>query len=616
MAKRNKRLQPRFFIFLLITVALLIAIGFLIKMIIESIADRIAGEMLALPAATEVPLDPENLLPGGSGVFDVETLPPLPTGTDYYISADADALPAKFGFTGEVRINNSTEQYNSNPRAGSLRFGQANSYTSVPGILTFGSNHYRNSFSYGNPHVSTNTISYKWEYRIGSLGEFSGTSWTGQALIVEWPPEVRAVSGIDARYKNAEKPLHEVIYPAADGNIYFMELTTGQQTRAPITVGVPLLGTGSIDPRGWPMLYVGGGMQMKNDRGNEAAYIYAVDLIQNKVVDTFVGKDYFANRDDWCAFDASPLIIDDTILFAGESGIYYTTKLNTVFDPAEGKISITQGDRIKFRYQGQGYAKTSREGARWYGFEASPTVFRNFVYLADNGGRLLCLDINTLRLQFVTDLGGDTDASPVLEEDGNNNTAYIYTVNQVQTSSSELPEGYGYASVKKIDALTGRIVWDSPQAVYVGDGKIKSGSRATPHVGRGNISDLVIVTYYQAGVVQRDGEGNESYAVGGRIVAYNKDDGAIVWSIDQNGEADYMSSPLVIYSSRGKAYLVCCDRAGYVKLYDPQYGGPPLCNPIALGARIDSTPVAFESYIIIGTTGKGGTPRIVGIKIE
>lgn len=614
MAGKNLRLQPRFFVFLLVVIALLIAIGALVNMIVGNIKDRRAAEMLPLPSATIMPAEAGDETESEQASI-VEALPPLSATTEYTVTADSSALPASFGFTGEVRVNNSTAQHNSNPQSGSLRFGSTDSYASVPGILTFGSNHYRNSFSYGTPTVALQKISQRWTISTGSLDEFSGTSWTGQALIIEWQPEVRAVLGVDAMYKNLEG-FREVIYPAADGKIYFCELSGGAQTRTPITIGVPLLGTGALDPRGYPMLYVGGGMQKENEKGNQVAYLYAIDLIQNKVVYEFIGKDYFANRNDWCAFDASPLIVDDTILFAGESGVFYTTKLNTIFDAAAGKVTIMPGDRIKFRYQGQGYASTSRENARWYGFEASPTAFRNYVYLADNGGRLQCLDINTLRLQFVVDLGGDTDATPVLEEDGNAGTAYIYTVNQTQEAAADLPEGYGYASVKKIDALTGRIIWDSKQVVYVGEGNTKSGGRATPHVGRGEISNLLIVTYYQAGILQRAGDDVESYAQGGRIVAYSKENGSVVWSLDSEGEADYVSSPLVVYSTRGKAYLICCDRAGYVKLYEALHGGTPLCEALSLGARIDSTPVAFENYIVVGTTGRGGPPRIVGIRLE
>ena len=89
----------------------------------------------------------------------------------------------------------------------------------------------------------------------------------------------------------------------------------------------------------------------------------------------------------------------------------------------------------------------------------------------------------------------------------------------------------------------------------------------------------------------------------------------MVWSVEQT--SDYWSSPVVVYGDSGEAYLIQCDRGGYVTLYDASDGEK--LNTIDLGSRIDSTPAVFNNMLIVGTRGKGGsgkTQKIACIKIS
>ncbi|MDD6887307.1 MAG: hypothetical protein PUE41_02380, partial [bacterium] len=84
----------------------------------------------------------------------------------------------------------------------------------------------------------------------------------------------------------------------------------------------------------------------------------------------------------------------------------------------------------------------------------------------------------------------------------------------------------------------------------------------------------------------------------------------------QAGEADYWSSPVVVYDETDKAYLIQCDRAGYIKLYDASTSA--LLYSLDLGSRIDSTPAVFNNYLVVGTRGKGGSgesAKIICVKI-
>ena len=73
--------------------------------------------------------------------------------------------------------------------------------------------------------------------------------------------------------KQAET-LVEVVYPAMDGYIYFLELETGKPTRDSLNLGFTFKGTGTLDPRGYPLLYVGSGYNSYNGTSHLEDGIY------------------------------------------------------------------------------------------------------------------------------------------------------------------------------------------------------------------------------------------------------------------------------------------------------------------------------------------------------
>lgn len=612
--KIRRTFQPRFFLFLLVTALLVVGIILLVNTVSDFIKERKASSTLELPVgATADPnatAAPETT-PAPEGTA---ALLPLDKNMTYTVSGSS-----KSGLSSEVRLNNESEIYTSSPRSLSLSsMGEGD--VTAEGVITFRGNGYRSGGAYGTATVTLKTMTAKWSSIIGKLGDMAGTGWTGQPLLVKWGADVLPTLGVADLYRTAENFV-EVIYPAADGKIYFFDLASGGATRDPIDLGVSLLGTATLDPEGRPMLYVGQGVMSKNAKGTSVAYMYAVNLITNQKVYEFGGRDYFAHRESWNAFDSSPLILNDTLIAPAENGVIYFIPLNTSYDAASGSISIKPGDRLKYRYSGGGYSESNQKGARWYGMESSAAAFRNYLFVTDNGGYLQCIDMNTLTLQYAVDLGGDADASPVIEEDGAAGTFYVYVATQTETQAADLPEGWGYCHVKKINGLTGEVVWDVSRISYVGDGSYKSGCKATPHAGQGSISNLLICAFSGAGIPVTAEDGTMSYSYGGRLVAFDKKDGSVVWSIETAGNGDYVSSPLVVYTERGGAYLVACDRSGLVRLYDAAAGGPNLGSPVDLEGRIDSTPAAFGNLLVVGTTGKRSdgsetTPKIWCVEIQ
>ncbi len=557
----------------------------------------------ATDAPTEASVIPDPQAYAESAAFDIDPA--------------ENARPANYGFTYEIRKNNRDDSYSSNPNENTFSFGRGSDYTGVKGITTFAGNNYRSGFSYGTARVTMQTMEQVWSFAIGSANGFAGAMWTGQPLIVTWEGQTLKTLGVRDEFK-AKDSLNEVILCGADGNIYFYELETGNRTRETIALNAPLFGTPTLDPRGIPMLYIGQGTLSEPNSNKSAAF--AVNLCSNTYQTIVSGKDYTARRNDWSAFDSSPLIIEDTLIWPSENGVLYLIELHTSYDAETGSLSISPGDKVKYRYTGSDYSGITQAGKRAYGYESSVAAFRNNLYLTDNGGFLQCVDLNTLKLQFVTDVGGDSDATPVLEENGDDGTVYVYTVSQTDQQDPSLQNGYGYCYVRKIDARTGAIVWENRQFVQILDPitakSMKGGGKATPHIGHGTIGDLLICSFYGLTVQVTDAEGNVDYTFGGKIMAFDRKNGAVRWEITQTGNADYVSSPLVVYNARGDAYLIACDRDGGIRLYDAAQPGENALYALDLGERIDATPVAYDNYIVVATTGTTEQTRIFCLKLS
>lgn len=629
--KRERTISPKFimfcasvFIFVIAVVILIFAVG-LRDSIPKKSGSGCGKTQDALSFATEIDTNPaetgekpqSQATESPTEASVIADPPGLSDSVSYSISPAEEAKPANFGFTYEIRKNNRDDSYSSNPNENAFSFGRGQDYTEVKGITTFAGNNYRSGFSYGTARVTMQTLEQVWSFAIGSANGFAGASWTGQPLIVTWEGQTLKTLGVRDEFR-AKDTLTEVILCGSDGNIYFYELESGNRTREPILLNAPMFGTPTLDPRGIPMLYIGQGTVSENNSNKSAAF--AVNLCSNTYQTIVSGKDYTARRSDWSAFDSSPLVIEDTLIWPSENGVLYLIELNTSYDAASGTLSINPGDKVKYRYSGSGYTSVTQAGRRAYGFESSVSAFRNFLYLTDNGGYLQCVDLNTLKLQFVTDVGGDSDATPVLEEDGNDGTVYVYTVSQTDQQDPSLQNGYGYCYVRKINALTGAIVWENKQFVQILDPttakNMKGGSKSTPHIGHGTIGDLLICSFYGLTVQTTDAEGNVNYTYGGKITAFDRKNGAVRWEITQTGGADYVSSPLVVYNARGDAYLIACDREGGMRLYDAARPGENALFALDLGERIDATPVAYNNYIVVATTGTTEQCRIFCLKLS
>ncbi|MEG0766617.1 MAG: pyrrolo-quinoline quinone, partial [Clostridia bacterium] len=314
-------------------------------------------------------------------------------------------------------------------------------YSDLAGVLTFRGGPDRQNAAYGFVNPQRKTLRVVWEKKIGAIDNWSGVGWNGQPAIVRWPDALRAQMNLHAAKQTPG--LCEVIYAALDGNIYFLDLSDGAETRAPIRVGFPIKGSVSIDPRGIPLLYSGQGISRNGaKRGKIGLHIF--NLLDQSELYLLNGRDKDARRAHG-AFDSVPLVDaqSDTLLAAGENGLFYTLSLHTQYDAAQATLSIAP-TRVAYRY---------RTG-KTVGMENSPAVWGHFAYFADNGGYLQCVDLNTLTLVWGASVSDDTDATIALEPEANGHLA-LYTACEVDLRKKNAP-----AFLRRFNAQTGALDWE------------------------------------------------------------------------------------------------------------------------------------------------------------
>ena len=298
-------------------------------------------------------------------------------------------------------------------------------YAQIDGVVTFRGDNFRSGAAYGTANVSSKSLSVVWKNSTGGLADsdgfnWTGSGWTGQALIAKWPEATRKNMTAMYDWAREKKDLVEVIHATLDGYVRFYELSTGEKTRDPLFLGFNFKGAGALDPRGYPILYVGAGVD-SSAKGSRRALV--VNLLDNSVMFEFGKNDGFADR-GWYMFDSSPLVSADTdqLIYPGECGILYIIHLNTKYDEANGTLAVDPYNIVKWKYKG------TRTGSKdWLGVESSAAIINHYAFLADNGGNLMCLDLNTLKLVWVQDVLDDTNCSPVVSNEDVDVYMYIST---------------------------------------------------------------------------------------------------------------------------------------------------------------------------------------------
>lgn len=494
--------------------------------------------------------------------------------------------PAVHGIETQLEVDGQPAE--SYQRMQPVEVSEKEPYTQQEGIVTFRGDHLRSGAALGNATLKQKKLRIRWSAETGKLakgygkGFWTGSGWTGQPLILHWTQEQKQSMNLYEEKKQKET-LWEVIYSTMDGNVYFLDLEDGTPTRDVLKVGLPFKGAGAVHPS-LPILHLGPGDSGAGEGEYARAYLYSLEDC-SKLLE-YGGQDPFAIR-EFCGFDSSPLFFGDYIFEPSENGILYTFKLNPYTDE-EGKLRIAPDEFVKLRYK----TARSSEESYWLGMEDSPVMWKNYLYIADNGGTMLCVDVNTMRIVWTQDVVDDTNGSPVFSmEDGH---PYLYIGTSLHWSPSKRLR-LGDCPIFKLDAITGEYVWIRSYFCNTIAG-ISGGVQATPVLGKHEIEDLMIFPVARTPSVRN-----------GIVVALDKKTGKEVWRYKMKAYA--WSSPVAVYDEEGKAYLLQGDSAGTLHLLDARTG--KLLDQLPLGANIEASPAVVGNILVVGTRGM----KIFGIEL-
>ena len=443
-------------------------------------------------------------------------------------------------------------------------------YASQNGVFCFRGNPQRNSPTRGVLTKRPTQIKVLWEFeteqdnrktKFGSWG--GGTGWTGQPLLVKWPQGTKEkLAGITTDFRN-DKAATEVIVGSLCGKVYFLDFLTGKITRPALSINNPIKGTVSVDPRMNGLLYVGQGIP---NGGRFGSYIF--DMFSGKEIYYRSGLDKTAQR-RWGAFDSNPLIDPKTGYWfqPAENGQIYKTKVTD-------KHQIT--NTIKFNYSTTTAAKL--------GIESSFAAWNNLGFFGDNSGNVFCINLISMKPIWHINNYDDTDASMVIDVEGHQ--PFLYLANEVDQQGD-----VGTATIRKINALTGKEVWAHSKKCYASKlgGKTNSGGvLATLLTGKQRASKLVYGIYSRTDKMNR-----------GEFVALNKETGKVAFIIPMDHYS--WASPIDLYDKKGNCYVFFTDVYGTIYLIDGLTG--KIIIKEKMDAIWESSPVAWDNKIVLGSRG-------------
>lgn len=554
-------------------------------------ASLLAGEEASVPAMAEAGDASGEAVPAEGEDPAEATVPPGP-------QAPATPLPAFDPVRGSlgpitsthIAVNGQIVDHYAADASRVMDFGGADDYTDMKGIVTFRGNNFRNTAQYGVARIAERKFGDYWRVGTDGLsdssgGYWGGSGWTGQPLIVEWPAETKRIMNMYDWAKQKDG-LIEVIYCTLDGYVNFLDLETGERTRDRLFLGWSFKGAGALDPRGYPLLYVGGGLF---NGGGEAPRVLIVSLIDGKVLFSTGAYDEFSPRPSWSAFDSSALVDAETdqLIYPGENGVIYIEKLNTQYDEAAGTISIAP-EETKFTFN------STTADQFYYGMEDSAIAWRGHLFVADNGGDFICLDLNTLEIEWHFDCLDDTNCTGVLEVDETGHP-YIY----LSTSFHLGWRSWNTATIPvwKIDGVTGKEVWHRDYTCYSEEG-LSGGVQGSLSLGEGPLKGML---YVSMGRYPSPGTG--------QLLALDTATGDPVWNFTSDSYS--WSTPTCFYDASGNGYVLYASCIqGSLYWVDGRDG--TLLDSFPFHCTVEASPVVYNNTVVLGTRNN----EIYGITLK
>lgn len=538
------------------------------------------------PTATPEPTNTPEPTPEPTPTA-VPTASPVPVQS---ASSTENTAPDKIGL--KVNAYSSDKAVSGYNRAIPVSIGDSGYYSLWKGgVFTFRNDAYHQNAAFGTPKegVVDEKLEQIWSYPVGGLKLKSetvyGFGYMSQPAIVQWYTEARGYMNINSDKKETFA-LKEIIYASQDGNIYFLDLADGKETRPKMELGFPMKSAVSVYPDIVPIFGVGQSASYLSG-GKQVDIGYRLfNLLDQKRIQLINGRDKQAHYSNG-AFDGTALFDrkSDTMVVAGENGVLYTVQLNSNFQHL--KPSLTIAPTIdKYRYLAKG------QNQKLVGIEGSVSMYGNYAYFADASGIVQCVDINTLSPIWAIDVGDNVDATIAIDVT-ENGEVYLYLGNTIVNKRKS-----NSIVLRKLNALNGEEAWNREVPVTYNK-TTPTGLLASPVVGQNSISDSVIFTIAT--------ENNSS-----KILSLSKEDGSIIWSNDIDAYA--ISSPVAIYDENGAAWIVQGDSNGNLALYAAKDGTKK--DEIKLDGAIEGSPAVFRESIVIGTTGTKDTSNIYCINIK
>ncbi len=556
------------------------------------------GEPAALmtPAPTPTPTpEPEEVTP----------TPPLTA------EAAAEADPSLITQTTVYSSNTKKEKEYNRAAKEMIHMPPADEYTKDGkklGVLTFRGDNFRRNAAIGNLSATPLKLAVMWQTEAGSARgtnqTFYGYQWTDQPVIARWSTEVRTKSNI-TESKIEKSALKEVIIPGVDGVIRFLDLEDGKITRNSIKLGYPMKGSPSLHPGGYPFMTVGQfARKMKTKRGQIGLRQYNLySQKELKLIDGLDGK-YHRPLNDIGSFETSALIdrVSDTLIVAGTNGMVYLESLGTNFDYSLGVFQIAPSIvAMNSRAKGQ-------KNNALLAVESSLAAYDKYIYYADMGGVLRCVDTNTLKPVWAVETGDSVMAAVALDLTADRELN-LYTANMLNNRK----KGNGDVQIRRYDALSGREIWCTDVGVFKSKKdkeKDNIGAKASPVIGQNGLGDLVYYT-----VTGLSEEGAERLKLNAdtpaALIALNKSDGKVAWAYGLGSRSE--SSPVALYDKEGNGWIVQCEQSGVIHLVDGRTGSP--VDSLQIEGEIEASPAAYNNVVVVGTTGKGKA-FVYGIEVK
>jgi outer membrane protein assembly factor BamB len=419
----------------------------------------------------------------------------------------------------------------------------------IEGLLTFRGNPSRSYYGVGpvpgdQPEILHSFPESPMCMSSSNLGEtkvWCGMGWTGQPLVFDR----------DGR--------RWVVFGAYDGAVHFMDGITGERILPDVPTGDLIKGTGTVDPDGNPLVYIGSRDNKLRviaiDRPGQAEVLWSLDAHEHPPT---------MWNDDW---DSSPIVIGDYLLAGSENSRWYVIKLNRGTG-SDGLVTVAP--EVVFTAPGWDDELLSVLPDRAVSIEASMTVVGDTVYFANSGGLVQGWDVGGLEegrepervFRFWT--GDDTDATIVGDDEG-----HLYVAVEWERGLDRARE---VGQLVKLDPSEP----DDPIVWSVDDtGVMPGGMWGTPGIWE----DTVYVG-----------------TNGGRLLGVDRATGDIRWEKQIPGPV--WGSPVVV---DGVLLIGDCD--GLLHAYDVSDTGvePPELWSVDLGGCIEATPAVWDGRIYLGS---------------